>query len=292
MLRTVLVLVVAIQVGLPLALLLLRRHLMFFPSSLPPEAGLRPGGTGAGDVAVRLVHVVRPDGRRLGAYEATPPSAAAGVAVLFLHGNAGCIAHRADAVADLARGLRATVLMPDYSGYGGNEGTPTETEVVADAEAAFDHLARREPSPRHVVIYGESLGGAVALALAARRPAAAVVAQSTFRSASSMARRIYPWLPLTALLARDVFPGDRHAAGLGSRLLVVHGDRDGVIPLAEGRSLHEAVPGSAFHVVPGGDHDGLRETGGEPLRERLRAHVAACIEAATPAPPSLPPPQR
>jgi hypothetical protein len=227
-------------------------------------------------VEAEVVHLLRPDGRRLEAYDARPGGASgAGPVVLYLHGNAGNIAGRAGILGDLVRGTGARVLMVGYSGYGGSEGAPSEEAVVADGLAAFDHLRAAGVPASRIVLYGESIGGAVAAAVGEKRECAGIVFQSTFASVSSMALEIYPWLPLTALLSRGSFPSSDRVQRIRCPMLVVHGDRDEVIPFLQGKALHRAAaPRADFLVIPGARHNDLVEVGGgEYLRglgERFR----------------------
>jgi fermentation-respiration switch protein FrsA (DUF1100 family) len=266
--------VAAVEVGLPLVLWFARDRLMFFPSAEPPaESGL-PGFPAGVDA--NLVHVTRPDGRRLAAYDARPRGAPdAGPVVIFLHGNAGNLAMRAAMLGDFVLGTRCRVLAIDWSGFGGNEGSPSEREVCADGIAAFDHLRGAGVPGTRIVLYGESIGGAVALAVAAERPCAGVVVQSSFSSLSSMALRVYPWLPLTALLARGSFPSAERAKGLTAPILVAHGTRDTIVPFAEGEKL-KAAAGARAELLPieGADHNDLLFHAGDEylagLGERFR----------------------
>ena len=271
----VLAAIAAIEVGLPLVLWFARDRLMFFPYADPPAAAAL-GGFGAG-VGARVVEVVRPDGRRLAAYDARPAGTPdGGPVVLFLHGNAGNLAMRAGILGDFVRGTGCRVLAIDWSGFGGNEGSPSEDEVVADALAAIDHLRAAGVPAERLVLYGESIGGAVALAAAAQRPCAGVVAQSSFSSLSSMALRVYPWLPLTALLAQGSFPSAERARALGVPLLVAHGTRDTIVPFAEGEALHRAAgPRGELLPIEGADHNDFLAVAGDAylraLAERFRA---------------------
>jgi fermentation-respiration switch protein FrsA (DUF1100 family) len=270
----VLVALLVVEVGLPLLAFLLRDRLMFFPSAAPRARDALPW-VGPG-VEAAAVEVARPDGRRLEALDGRPAGAAGDLPVLlFLHGNAGTAGGRAPVLGDLVRGTGARVLLPEYSGYGGNGGSPSEREAVADGLAAFDHLRAAGVPAGRIVLYGESLGGAVALAVAAERECAGVVLQSSFSSTASMAIRIYPWMPLAALLARGSFPSVDRIARLRAPVLVAHGERDSIVPLAEGRRLHAAAPpGAELLVVPGADHNDFLEVAGEAwlatLRERIR----------------------
>ena len=255
--------VAAVEVGLPIVLWFARDRLMFFPSAEPPaESGL-PGFPAGVDA--NLVHVVRPDGRRLAAYDARPRGAAdEGPVVIFLHGNAGNLATRAPLLGDFVLGTRCRVLAIDWSGFGGNEGSPSEREVCADGVAAFDHLRAAGVPEKRIVLYGESIGGAVALAVAAERPCAGVVVQSSFSSLSSMALRVYPWLPLTALLARGSFPSAERAKGLAAPMLIAHGTRDSIVPFSEGEAL-KAAAGERAELLPieGADHNDFMFIAGE-----------------------------
>jgi hypothetical protein len=119
----------------------------------------------------------------------------------------------------------------------------------------------------------------VALKVASERPVAGAVLQSPFSSLSSLARRLYPWLPLGALLVRGAFPNRERLARLSVPVLLVHGTEDEVIPFAESRSLQAAAPpGAAFLPVEGAGHNDLFEVAGEAylrlLGERFRAWTA------------------
>lgn len=261
---TLLIVFLAIEVALPVAMALGRNKLTFFPSATPrPEEGLAYFPP---DVEARLVRIRRPDGRLLAAYDARPRSAASddGPVVLFAHGNAGNLGHRAPLLGDFVRHTGARTLLFDYSGYGGNEGRPSEDEVYRDGLAAYDHLMAEGVRPERLVLYGESLGGAVALKVASERPVAGVVVQAPFSSLSSFARRLYPWLPLGAVLVRGAFPNAERASRLAVPLLVVHGTADEVVPFAEGRAVHAAAPaGTELLPIEGAGHNDLFEVGGE-----------------------------
>ena len=117
--------------------------------------------------------------------------------MLFCHGNGGNITHRVDALKMLHRRAGVSVLIFDYRGYGRSEGKPSEAGVLADARAARAWLAAREKiAEADVVLMGESLGGAVAVDLAARDGARALVLESTFSSLPDVAAYHYPWLPV------------------------------------------------------------------------------------------------
>lgn len=285
MLTAILIAFLAVQLGLPLVLHLVRDRLIFLPSRQPePKDGLDWIGSG---VAAELVYISRPDGRQLAAYDGKPaprptdePAEATSPVVLFFHGNAGNLASRAGLFGDLVRGLRSRVLLFDYTGYGGNAGTPSENEINKDGLAAFDYLVDTGADPSQIVVYGESLGGSVALAVASRRPCAGVVLQSSFSSLSSMARRLYPWFPLGSVLARGAYPNARRAASLTAPLLLVHGTDDEIVPYSESEILlRSAPPGTDFWAIEGADHNDLFAVAGLSYLRRLDDRLHEWVRA-------------
>ena len=160
--------------------------------------------------------------------------------VLLCHGNAGNIGDRVPHVA-LLSAAGFDVLAFDSRGYGRSSGRPSEHGTHRDARAARDALARQDGvDPARVLYLGESLGGAVALALALEQPPAGLILQSAFTSVRDMARRHYPFLPRG--MVPDAYPNLRRIAGLRARLLVLHGARDDIVPLMHGEELYVAAP--------------------------------------------------
>lgn len=174
--------------------------------------------------------------------------------VLFLHGNAGNIGDRVPHV-ELLAGAGFDVLAFDYRGYGRSRGRPDEQGTYRDARAALEALLARDGVRRERVVYlGESLGGAIALELAVSAPPAGLVLQSTFTSIRDMARKHYPFIPRAAV--PDAYPSLRLIAGLQAPLLLLHGDRDEVVPLMHGEALFDAAPEpKAIRVFRGVAHN-------------------------------------
>jgi fermentation-respiration switch protein FrsA (DUF1100 family) len=174
--------------------------------------------------------------------------------VLLCHGNGGNISHRLSYLRLLHR-LPAHVLIFDYRGYGSSEGVPTEAGLYRDARAAWDFLCReRGVDPSRIVLLGESLGAAVACALAVEVEPAGLVMQSTFSSVTSMGRRLYPWLPI-GLLCRHRFDSSSRIGRVRCRKLFLHSPDDDVVPYAEGRALYEAAPEPKAWVELAGGHN-------------------------------------
>ncbi len=196
--------------------------------------------------------------------------------VLFLHGNAGSIAHRLDWL-PLFQRLRLSALLVDYRGFGQSTGQPSEAGTHADAEAAWRYLteARGIPAAR-IVVMGESLGAAVAARLAARTGPAALVLHSAFTSAPDLAADLYPFLP-ARLLTRYAYDTLAAVRELRCPLLVAHSRGDEIVPLAHGRRLYEAasVPKQWLELA-GGHNDGfifMRDEWAHRFEEFLQRHL-------------------
>jgi pimeloyl-ACP methyl ester carboxylesterase len=191
---------------------------------------------------------------RVEAWYAGPTAGAAGgkaPAVVFCHGNAELI----DSALDHVRGWRErgyAVLLPEYRGYGRSGGAPCQRDLVADAGRFYDLLAARpEVDAARIVIHGRSLGGGVACQLAAARPCAALVLESTFTSVAG-----FTWsMGAPPILCTSPFRSDRVLPTLGRPVLILHGAQDEIIPVAQGRRLHEITPGSAYAEIAGGHND-------------------------------------
>lgn len=194
---------------------------------------------------------------------ATGTSAASGMSVLFLHGNARNMgaASNTDKVVSLAR-AGFNVLTLDYRGYGKSEGdAPYEAAVYEDASAALDELIRRAPDAGRRVLHGHSMGGAVAIDLAAKRPREFMAAfiESTFTSMFDMAtlNPVYRALPVDTLLT-ERFESMRKIGGFRLPVLFIHGTSDQRIPPSMSQQLYERAPQpKTLIVVPGATHNNL-----------------------------------
>ncbi|WP_135466138.1 alpha/beta hydrolase [Crenalkalicoccus roseus] len=178
--------------------------------------------------------------------------------VLYFHGNGGNAAHRAPLLRPLAE-AGFGVAVAGYRGFGGNPGAPSEAGLVRDAQAHLAHLRARFPDAP-LVLWGESLGTALATRLAAEGGAAAVVLDSPFTSVGDLAAGAYPWLPVRLLL-RHAFESERHLAGLRVPLLILHAERDAVVPVTHAQRMLAAaeaagVPAEAV-FLPGSAHPAI-----------------------------------
>jgi fermentation-respiration switch protein FrsA (DUF1100 family) len=176
--------------------------------------------------------------------------------LLYVHGNAGNVTHRAAAAQHLSERYQASVFVFDYRGYGRSEGTPTIPGLLDDARAARAYLAEREGvAERDVILLGESLGGAIAVDLAAGDGARALILQSTFSSLREVAAAHYPAILVDTLVANRLDSAAQIANYRGP-LLQVHGEADRTIPIALGRELFDAAnEPKTFVALPGHDHN-------------------------------------
>jgi fermentation-respiration switch protein FrsA (DUF1100 family) len=193
-------------------------------------------------------------------------------ALLHIHGNAGNLSHRAGIASLLHQRCGASVMIFDYRGYGRSEGTPTILGLLRDARAARAHLADHERvEEKKVVLLGESLGGAIAVDLAATDGARGLILESTFSSLRDVAGVHYPEL-LVSVLVADKLNSAARIADYHGPLLQVHGDADQTIPLESGRRLFAAASEpKSLHVLPRHDHnDPLPEAYYQALERFLR----------------------
>ncbi len=235
------------------ALYLMQRTLIYLPDSFRPQ----PSAFGVPEMAP--VALFTDDGLELLAWWRAPASADAPVMVYF-HGNAGHIGYRGPKVRPyLDRGWG--VLLTTWRGYSGNPGQPTESGLYADGRAALAFLKSSGVTPDRTILNGESIGSAVAAAMATDYPAAAVVLEAPFTSLAAVAVRSFPIFPVR-LLVRDKFDVLARIGRVRSPLLVVHGERDGIVPVGHGRRLLEAAnPPKAGHFVPAAGHNDLYSFG-------------------------------
>jgi fermentation-respiration switch protein FrsA (DUF1100 family) len=250
-------------------MLVFERRLIYFPfrelASGPATLGLRH----------EEVWLQAEDGVRLLAWWL--PVDGARRTVLLCNGNAGNMSYRLHRAVQMQRRLGVSVLLFDYRGYGRSEGSPDEQGTYRDARAAWGFAVdeKRIP-PADLVIFGESLGSAIAAQLSLDRPAAALVLESPFTSVPDMARAAYPFLPPVGALIRTRYDTVSKVPGLRLPLLVLHGERDEVVPFAQGRRLFDAAPApKRFHAIPSAGHNDTYVAGGEDYWRVLREFLAA-----------------
>jgi hypothetical protein len=246
-------------------------RLIYVPDRSEPPAPARLGLP-----EVSEVRLTTEDGLSLLAWWLPPPDAAAPV-VLFLHGNGGNLAHRAGRAAAF-RAAGQGALLVAWRGYGGNPGQPDEAGLVRDARAALAWLSGQGIGPARIGVWGESLGSAVALHLAASRPVpvGAVVLETPFTSLVDVARVHYPLIP-AGLLLRDRFDSLSRVGAVMVPLLVLTGGRDRLVPPEMGQRLAAAARAPAeTWQAPEADHNDVAAAGGQRVGiEFLRRSLGA-----------------
>lgn len=258
-------------------------RLIYFPEigrdiiATPDQAGL----------AYEPVKLSTADGETLHGWFVPAPVAKG--TVLFFHGNAGNISHRMEYLL-MFRRLGYNTFIFDYRGYGQSSGSPSESGTYLDAEAAWRYLTETKGiSPARIVLFGESLGGAVAAWLAARqtvqagkpcngcsqKPAVLVLA-SVFTSVPDMAAKIYPFLPVR-LLSRFDYNTLEYLRSVSCPVFVAHSPQDDIVPFEQGRTLYQAAPEpKQFLELQGGHNDGfifMRETWARALGEFIERYI-------------------
>ena len=186
--------------------------------------------------------------------------------VLWLHGNAGNIADRVEQATVMNQELGVSSFLMDYRGYGRSEGTPTEKGLYEDSSTAFRWLRdEKEIRPSGIILYGHSLGSAVAVDLARGegKKAGGLVLESPFTSARDMARMLYNGLPVDLLMSLKLDNTGR-IGGVSLPVLVIHGVDDATIPFTMGKTVFDAAPEpKTFLPIPGADHSDCYIIGGE-----------------------------
>jgi len=195
-------------------------------------------------------------------------------AVLFIHGNRHNLTRFSEHY-ELFRNLGLSCFAFDFPGYGTSKGTPSEAALYASARAAHATLLQvSSTTPEKVIVYGCSLGGAVAIELICHTPAACLITESTFTNSKAMAKHLYPWLPIRHLLPTR-FANDAKLARVRSPKLLIHGERDERVPVSMAKDLFELASGEKkLHLVPTAGHVDCLEHGGAAVTETIRAFIS------------------
>lgn len=267
---TLLLTLVALMAALSLWLVWMEPRMIFQPARELEGTPARLGW------AFAEVTLVASDGVRLRGWH-IPRAAgvtAPPVTVLFLHGNAGNISHRFEKLAIL-RDLGADVLIVDYRGYGASEGRPDEAGLNRDALAAYRHLVdERRVAPAQVVLYGESLGSAIAVRLAAGAEVGGVVLEAAFTSAADVGQAMFPFLPVRWLVRNRLDTLGR-IGHVRAPILLLHSRDDEFFPLHHAERLVSAAGDRARLTVLRGGHNDAFLTSEDEYRRSLGAFLRA-----------------
>lgn len=205
------------------------------------------------------VRIAAEDGVRIHGWFVPAPAERA--VLLHLHGNGGNISHRLERIA-IFRNLGLTTFAIDYRGYGQSEGRPSELGTYRDARAAWAYLTqKRGISPSSIVVYGESLGGAVATRLASEHTPRALIIEASFTSMPDLGAEIYPWLPVRWLSRLD-YPTRDDLMKVRAPVLIVHSRGDEIVPFHHGEQLYAAArEPKQFLQIRGGHNDAFVVSG-------------------------------
>jgi fermentation-respiration switch protein FrsA (DUF1100 family) len=176
--------------------------------------------------------------------------------ILFCHGNAGNISHRLENVRDLLE-KKLQVFIFDYRGYGRSDGRPSERGLYRDGEAAYDHLVREGRfRPEDIILFGRSLGAAVAIDLSLKRDVRSLVLESAFTSTKDMAKTMLLFSLLSPLLPAN-YNNLKKIEHVAVPKLIIHGGRDEIVPSSMGRKLFDAAksPKYFFPIEEAGHND-------------------------------------
>ena len=198
--------------------------------------------------------------------------------VLFwCHGNAGNISHRLANIRELyRRGL--SVFIFDYRGYGRSSGSPSEPGIYQDALAGYDYvLHQRRIASDRIVVFGRSLGACVAGEVAILRPSAGVILEGSFPSIQAMSDQHYLGLPARWFVDVE-FNLAQKIPRLQRPVLVIHGEKDFIVPVALGRQVFDtAHEPKQWYVVPGADHNDVPFVGGNPYFQKIMSFVQTVV---------------
>jgi len=253
-----------VYLGLCLSLYFLQERLVFLPSrtvvKTPQAAGLVYENVflRAGDARIHAWYV---------------PAKNARLSVLFCHGNAGNMSHRLETLS-LLNSLGVNVLIFDYAGFGLSNGKASEVQTYRDVEAAWRFLIEdKVTDPTAIVLFGRSLGGAVATWIAAKEKPGALILESTFISIIAMGKKLYPIFPVR-LLARVHYDPSELIEKIKSPKLFIHSRDDETIPLEHGVTLYnKAKEPKTFVEIRGSHNSGFLDSGRDytvPLQSFLR----------------------
>ena len=192
--------------------------------------------------------------------------------ILYCHGNSGNISHRLETV-KIFHDLGLNVFVFDYRGYGKSKGKPNESGTYQDVKAAWDFLINaKKCRPSDIIIFGRSLGGAIAIDMSTRVTPAKVILESTFTSTLDMTRKLFPLFSVGFLIKNKYF-SLKKVPNIQSPVLVIHSPEDKLVPFEHGKMLYnKLVSGKCFLKINGNHNEGFLETG-EKYIEGLRKFI-------------------
>ena len=199
--------------------------------------------------------------------------------LVWFHGNGGNIGHRVGNIRELVERLQISIFIFDYRGYGRSEGSTYEEGTYLDAESAITYVrSRGDVDPEKTIYFGRSLGCAVAAEMAIKYPPRALICESGFTSVRAMTKSVYPFLPGLQLLVTTKYDTLSKIAWVDVPVMVLHGDRDEIVPFSMSRELFDAAKGpKRFYTIEGAGHNDTYYVGGPDYFEALREFVDEVI---------------
>jgi fermentation-respiration switch protein FrsA (DUF1100 family) len=259
-----LIIVGCLGYGSALAVLIFAQRSFIYP--IPQATRTSPEAAGLGEAEEHVL--TTDDGERMVLWHV--PAKPGRHVVLYFHGNGDVLAWLAGRFRDITADGTGLVAM-SYRGYGGSSGSPSEAALLRDATAAYD-FARARYDAKRIVAWGFSLGTGVAVAVAAGHPVGGLILEAPYTSIADVAARAFPYLPVRPFM-RDSFRSDERIARVTAPLLIMHGVRDPVIPIALGEKLFAlAHEPKQFVRFPDGEHNDLGNFGAV---ETARQFIAA-----------------
>ena len=233
--------------GLVALLYVVQRYLQYFPE----RQRTTPSAAGLSEAEEAVLDTV--DGERVIVWH-VPPREGQPI-FLYFHGNGGSLRWRVARFRTLIADGSGLVAL-SYRGYGGSSGRPTETGLIGDAATAYSFAVARYPAER-IVLWGESLGSALAIAIAAEKPVGHIVLEAPFTSAADVGALHYWFVPVRIMM-KDQFRSDLRVGKVTAPVLVVHGENDAVVPVTLGERLYGLIRApKRFARIASGGHDDL-----------------------------------
>ncbi|TET93009.1 MAG: alpha/beta hydrolase [Desulfobacteraceae bacterium] len=239
----------------------LENSIIFYPDKALDD---RPSNW---DLCYKDIQFLTPDGQKLHGWFF--PVSGKSPVLLFCHGNAGNISHRIENIKFLVK-RDISVFIFDYRGYGQSSGRPSEKGIYIDGIAAYDYLTNIEKiSPDRIVIFGRSIGGAVAIEVALQRKVRCLIIESTFTSTKDMAKTIFPFFIVSPFLPHH-YNNILKIADVSVPKLIIHGEDDNIVPFSMGNKLFaQATEPKLFLPIHGAGHNDTYVVGGEDYFEAI-----------------------
>lgn len=259
-----------------------------------PEGYRTPGEMG---LPFEDVYVQTDDGVCVHGWLITQDQATDRPTILYCHGNAGNIGHRLPGLRELYYQAGCNIFIFDYRGYGNSGGSPSEEGLIMDAEAALEHLREKASvDSKNIIVFGRSLGGAVAIALTAKHSdqLRGLVLENTFTRIDDMAtvllsritdiKRADMLLPFLHYYITNPWRSCERIGSISKPILFISGKKDQLIPPAQMRILYNGAAKAEFkwlHEVPNGDHNNTVDKGGDMYYEKFREFLTRVIVPAS-----------